>query len=422
MAEMILTQQKRLTFLLRSACAMVILLTIVLFLAAIPARFSQLSHIATQLDVQSGTLGPPEALALERLGISVTTYAAYITTVESLTALIGILVGTVIFWRRGNDRMALFVTLALVTLGTFTSPMMTSLAMKSLFWKAPLSILQFIALGPSFLIFYLFPDGRFVPRWTRWIGMAWLAYTGSWLVFPDLKPPITLFAVSTLSPLVLWLVNVFIVMGVIAQIYRYRHYASQTQRQQTKWIVFGFSLTLIVLLVVGVFVRFNLLDTQTPLGMLNLLVGITVILAAFAISPITVMISILQYRLWDIDLIIRRTLSYAILSGLLALVYFVGVVGLQSLFSFLTQQNSTISIILSTLAIAVLFTPLRTRIQRFIDRRFYRKDYDARRALAQFAAIARDEVDLERLTVALLDVVNETMQPERISLWLQKKT
>jgi hypothetical protein len=152
--------------------------------------------------------------------------------------------------------------------------------------------------------------------------------------------------------------------------------------------------------------------------MLLLLLGISIVLTALSITPVTVMVSILQYRLWDIDLIIRRTLSYAILSGLLGLIYFGGVVGLQAIFSMLTEQNSTISIILSTLAIAALFTPVRIRVQDFIDRRFYRKKYDAEQALAQFAAAARDEVDMERLTLALLGVVEETMQPEQVSLWL----
>jgi hypothetical protein len=229
-----------------------------------------------------------------------------------------------------------------------------------------------------------------------------------------------LFAVSAVSPAILLFLVLWISVGVYAQIFRYRQHASQTQRQQTKWIVFGFSVTLIVIILVGTLARLFLHDTGTPSGMLMLLIGISIALIALSITPVTVMVSILQYRLWDIDLIIRRTLSYAIMSGLLGLVYFGGVVGLQAIFSMLTEQNSTISIILSTLAIAALFTPMRLRVQEFIDRRFYRKKYDSEQTLAQFAAAARDEVDMERLTRALLGVVEETMQPERVSLWLVK--
>jgi hypothetical protein len=404
--------------LLRAGCALVLVVTTALFAASIPARFSQLNQLAPELNLQSGTLGSQEAAALEAIGLSLPAYAGYITTMEALTAFAGILVGAIIFWRRRNDPMALFVSIALATLGTFPTPLMTYFSTLNPFWAGALSILQFIAIGPSFLIFYLFPDGRFVPEWTKWFGISWLLYVASWLIFPAIRPPITLFAVSAVSPAILLFLVLWISVGVYAQIFRYRQHASQTQRQQTKWIVFGFSLTLIVIILVGTLARLFLHDTGTPSGMLMLLIGISIALIALSITPVTVMVSILQYRLWDIDLIIRRTLSYAIMSGLLGLIYFGGVVGLQAIFSMVTEQNSTISIILSTLAIAALFTPVRIRVQDFIDRRFYRKKYDAEQALAQFAAAARDEVDMERLTLALLGVVEETMQPEQVSLWL----
>jgi hypothetical protein len=130
---------------------------------------------------------------------------------------------------------------------------------------------------------------------------------------------------------------------------------------------------------------------------------------------------IFRYRLYDIDLIIRRTLQYALLTGLLALIYFGGIVLLQNVFGGLFgDTESPLITVISTLAIAALFNPLRGRIQDFIDRRFFRSKYDAEKALINFAAIARDEVDMVRLSGSLLSVVESTLQPEQTSLWLKE--
>ncbi len=137
--------------------------------------------------------------------------------------------------------------------------------------------------------------------------------------------------------------------------------------------------------------------------------------------PLSLAIAIWRYHLFDIDLIIRRTLIYTVLTTLLALVYFGSILLLQTLFSAVTDQQSPLITVLSTLAIVVLFNPLRGRVQDFIDRRFYRAKYDAERTLAQFAETARDEVNMEKLSRALLDVVEETVQPEHASLWLRKE-
>jgi len=137
---------------------------------------------------------------------------------------------------------------------------------------------------------------------------------------------------------------------------------------------------------------------------------------------VMISVAISRYRLFDIDVIIRKTLQYALLTSLLVLVYFGSVVLLQGLFETLTGQQSPLVIVFSTLAIAALFNPLRIRTQDFIDRRFFRKRYDAEQTLARFAIVARDEVDMEILTTALLGVVEETMQPEMVNLWLPPAT
>jgi hypothetical protein len=141
---------------------------------------------------------------------------------------------------------------------------------------------------------------------------------------------------------------------------------------------------------------------------------------AFTVMGLTLGVAITRYRLFDIDVIIRRTLVYAVLTALLALVYFGSVIILQGLLRGVTGGESPIAIVLSTLVIAALSGPVRARVQQAIDRRFYRRKYDAARTLAAFGAQARDETDLERLNERLVGVVRETMQPERVSLWLKR--
>lgn len=180
---------------------------------------------------------------------------------------------------------------------------------------------------------------------------------------------------------------------------------------QARWLMLGFVLSWVIgdgvlwFLVEGGVIP----ETPTVLLLMRLLV---------LAYPITLAIAILRYQLFDIEVIIRRTTTYALLTGSLLLIYFTSVVLLQRLFTALTGQTSTAAIVLSTLLIAALFLPLRRRIQTVIDRRFFRQKYDAEQVLSQFAATARDETDLDALTAELVRVIQETMQPESVSVWL----
>jgi hypothetical protein len=146
------------------------------------------------------------------------------------------------------------------------------------------------------------------------------------------------------------------------------------------------------------------------------------VLSSFTLVPVAVGIAVLRYRLYEIDLIINRALVYGTLTATLVALYFGGIVVLQRVFVALTGQQSTLAVVASTLLIAALFNPLRRRIQRFIDRRFYRRKYDARKTLESFSARLRDETDLGALNEELVGVVRETMQPAHVSVWLRAET
>jgi hypothetical protein len=195
--------------------------------------------------------------------------------------------------------------------------------------------------------------------------------------------------------------------SVLSLFVRYRR-AQEIERQQIKWLLYVAALFAVIYSVTGM----NS-DSSLPLiGILNVLSDLTLLAI-----PIAIAIAILRYRLYDIDILIRRTLQYSLLTGLLALFYFGGILLLQSIFRALTGEDSQFAIVISTLGIAALFSPLRLRVQEFIDRRFYRKKIDAEYSLAQFAAIARDEVELGRISGALVATVEEVVHPEKVSLW-----
>jgi hypothetical protein len=139
----------------------------------------------------------------------------------------------------------------------------------------------------------------------------------------------------------------------------------------------------------------------------------------YLLAPLGIGFAVLRYRLWDIDIIIRKTVQYGVLTGLLGLIYYGSILLLQGLFTRVTGEESAVALVLSTLLIAALFTPSRRRIQEFIDGRFFRKKYNAQQVLDDFARTAQDEVDMEALQAELLRVVQETMQPESLAVWIK---
>jgi hypothetical protein len=206
---------------------------------------------------------------------------------------------------------------------------------------------------------------------------------------------------------------------VALQIYRYRRVSTPVQRQQTKWVVFGL-VSAILLLLLAIFAQ-GFIPPIGRVGALLYLACDSIAPLAFLLIPSCVTIAILRSQLWDVDVLINRTLVYGTLTILLALIYVGLVIGLGSLVRLFTGQlaQAPIVIVASTLAIAALFQPLRHRIQAIIDRRFYRRKYDTAKTLEAFSATLRNKVDLSQLREHLLSVVQETMQPTQVSLWLR---
>ncbi|MDX1617083.1 MAG: hypothetical protein R3300_22450, partial [Candidatus Promineifilaceae bacterium] len=275
---------------------------------------------------------------------------------------------------------------------------------------------QFFLYG-LLLLLLLFPNGRLPSR--RWrpilvlititvpvrIGLLALK-PGPLAVGPDFTNPYGLDGLSQATQDLLGLAGTVLLLlafvPAASALFLRFHRARGVERQQLKWFAY---VGVMVALLIGPATRFLWLLPVAWLGLLAM--------------PVTIGIAVMRYRLYDIDLIIRRTLVYGILSAVLVAVYFGSVILLQAALTALTGQQSPVAIVISTLFIAALFNPLRQRVQAIIDRRLYRRKYDADRMLTRFAATARDEVDLDQLTSALLDVVNETVQPRQMSLWLK---
>ena len=392
------TLRGRWLLLARAAWVIIAALALGLFLASIPAYVSNVLTLG-QADWMGAPVDAPSGLVFVLDLLSVLASIA--------AALVCLTLAVVLFWRRSDDWIVMFISSYLLLYGTIMAgPLEWAEAFYPGWPSLAIDVVQpLFFTAPTIALFVLFPDGRFVPPWTRWLIL--------------LSIPLTV-GVLYLPPSYSWALAGMIVLGAIyAQIYRYRHVSTPTERQQTKWVLFGFLLWLVLMGILGVPYSIEMsLPAGSPLPWWTL-VSSAGWWVALTIVPLSLSIGVLRYRLYDIDIIINRTLVYGSLTATLVVIYFGGIVVLQRMFVLLTGQQSTLAVVASTLLIAALFTPLRRRIQGFIDRRFYRRKYDARKTLEAFSAKLRDETDLEALNNDLVGVVRETMQPAHVSLWLR---
>ena len=391
----------------RGVWIVVVALALGLYLLSIPLQLAFHQIVCSGADCQFGQVDLAGLVQLRQAGLSLGVYAVSFTAVNMLVTLAFVIVAVVIIRRKSDDLMAIYASLTLVLVGVSNDS--TALSLVGQQYPALHFLSQFVVLiwTPCIvLFFYLFPEGRFAPRWTVWLVPLWLVKDTVAHFRPDLYPNDWLFPFELASIL-------------FAQIYRYWRVSNIVQRQQTKWVVLGSAVGVGGIL--GLTLLFSIvLPAPAPSAGLPDLVVFTAFSLFALLIPLSIGVAILRSRLWDIDLLIRRTLIYAALTALLALAYFGSVVVLESVVRALTgQTQSQVVTVISTLAIAALFVPLRRWVQGFIDRRFYRRKYDAARTLAAFSNTVRDEVELGRLAEHLTEVVEETLQPESVSLWIR---
>jgi hypothetical protein len=383
-------------------------------------------------------IGAVQAIFLLRTAVELANFIEQFIFVLDI-ALIAFIGALIVIRQSGNIIGWLMLAVALVT----SLPIFYDPAFINTFFPEPPRVLSpgiwvllwlqgWFWLVQMVLIFQIvlrFPNGKLLSTrwsWLSWVSVGILIVAAVESAFTELFGPInnTWEVVNPVGFMtrdvtdgisLLWVLGLLVLAAgsLVALVLRFRR-GDNVSRQQIKWLLFA-GVVLVIVAISGL--AFFSVYSDSP-AWLDIIVQIVLMTLPLAVAN-----AILRYRLYDIDIIIRRTLSYSILTAALALIYFGAVALLQYMFGGLfSNSNSPLIIVISTLAIAALFNPLRNRIQAFIDRRFFRSKYDAEKALADFSAVARDEVDIVRLSGSLLSVIEKTIQPEQINLWLRETT
>ena len=343
------------------------------------------------------------------MGLSVGFYAGYLIAIDLIVAVISFAVGVLVFWRRSDERIALFVALALVTFGS--QPFIGNLdavisAYPALWWS--LALVTFLGNIFPVLFFYLFPDGRFVPRWT-WVPATLLVVLGLCFHFlPDsslsrwlASPPGLVLSVS------------FVATAVFSQLYRYLRVSGPVQRQQTKWVVFGATIAMVVSQ--GVTIAFQLQDRT---HVILTLIAYTVVYLSLLLIPFSIGVAILRYNLWDIDLVINRTFVYGALTASVVLLYVLVVGGLGAL---LQVQGSLIVSLVATGLAAVMFAPLRDRLQRGVNRLMYGDRDDPYAVLSRLGRRLESTLAQNAVLPAVAGTVKETLRLPYVAIQLRQE-
>jgi signal transduction histidine kinase len=374
----------------------VAVLSIGLFFASIPAHYNWLINFADP------SLEPATLRAnLKTIGISIDFYATYLLSIRVASVVVWVVVGVIIFWRRSDDWMALFTSLTLLTFAVFilnAGP--TVLAEQHPAVWLPVRLLTMFSSLSFALFLYLFPDGRFEPRWMRWILVFWAAHEVAYHFFPD-----SIFNTERSFPLLDFvMISAFLCVGISSQLYRYRRVSGPIQRQQTKWVVFGTVSSILGL--IGLELLLYSSPTLAQFGSPYTFALYTGIYGFMLLIPLSIGVAILRRRLWDIDIFINRTLVYGALTASVIAIYALIVGSLGSLLQARDHLfGSSFVSLLAAACVAVIFAPLRQRLQRGVNRLMYGERDDPYGVLSRLGR--RLEAALEPKTV--LPTIVETV-------------
>jgi signal transduction histidine kinase len=406
-------------FFARAGWLIVAALTVGLFAVSIPIEFEQLElGCPTPACPSTGGITPVELRLLENLGLSPEFFAAYGIALELVFGLVFVVVAGLIFWRKSSDREALFVSLALLLFGTATQPYaMQAFVGTHPAWGLVVDSLHFLGSASFSLFLFIFPDGRFIPRWTRWVVLVWIAWLLPRYWYPD-WPPTGSATWLAWSNLVIWLGALG--SAVYGQIYRYRRVSNWVQQQQTKWVVFGIAmgLALFIIVNIGVSTIFPVPTSANELTML--MVGAALMNGALLLIPLTIGVAVLRYHLFDIDILINRTLVYGALTVSVVGIYVLVVGYLSTLFRTAGGQGYLAISVLVTGLVALLFQPLRNRLQRGINRLMYGERDDPYAVLSRLGQRLEATLAPEAVLPTIVETVQESLKLPYTAITLEQ--
>jgi len=382
-------------------------LGLVLFVAGVPVFITKVGQVCSGGACPVWQMDPTGLEALRRLHMPVHTFAVCAVILDALFVCTFWAVGVVLLRHRSDDPIALFAALTLVTFGMFSTNTISALQTVPSAWIWPLHVLSLLGDISILLFFYLFPDGRFVPAWTR-------AAAALWAIF-------NLVSLAVHLDVLRWVITVVMfASAVAAQVYRYRRVSDAEQRRQTKWVVYGLAMTVVTLAIIGASIILALSAPHplaSPLGsQIYLLAGLNIWRVTFLLIPLSIGIAILRSNLFDINVLINRTLVYAGLSLLVVGLYVLIVVGIGTL---LRLSSSLVLSLVATVLVAVLFQPARERLQRGVSRLLYGDRGDPYAVLSRLGRQLESSLQPEAILPNIVRMVAETLKLPYVAIELR---